>query len=263
MAGDPVHAVRRGLALLTMACGGMAGPVAPPREVPILLPYENGVAVDPVRDAGQVRTTDAGASPADAGIADAGAPIYVNPPFHVPPHDGGVLGMSCAWLDAPPAVNCWKAAMESVHTCLGDAGPGRFVDGYHAELASGGKLQSSAAAAFHPMDGGTHGWNTAVRVTTASGAVCLETANGFAKARVTTPGGTVHFRNTSLFEYELTCPDGRVYTNVSDAGTCDSFGLRFLFGGVPGFDAQCSDTSCWQRATGTVTGVKQLATCTR
>lgn len=234
------------LGLAAAACGGVATPPGE-RRIPVLLPYDGGSAWD------EVRSRDAGA------VADAGPrPPFENEGFEVPARDGGLHGMSCGWLDAPD--NCWKAAMASVLRCLGDAGVGRLAD-TRCAFGNGAAWQSSSPPAFGTADGGERGWTTAVRLEGPSGATCLETAHGFAKARFITPAGTLHLSNTSLFDYELRCTDGTTFSNQADAGACDSFGLRFLFGGVPGFDAQCSDTACWLRATGTTSGVTRRATC--
>ncbi|MDX2015073.1 MAG: hypothetical protein SFW67_33070 [Myxococcaceae bacterium] len=199
------------------------------------------------------------AGPPDAGVAfDAG---FTNAPFTLPDAGGLDAGaMTCAWLDGP---NCWKQQADRFRDCGLPVGVvGRLTpDGRSCTFDGGVVIDFSGDAPERP-DSGTSLWITALRVRTGSGS-CFETAYTLGRSRFRAGSVDVYSHNTSLLTYEIICPDGRRYDNVRENGACDTFGLRYLGGGVPGHDVACDATECRVLFNGTSEGRRIAARCLR
>jgi hypothetical protein len=218
------------------------------------LPTAGGGAV-----AAQPGVGDAGAAHDAGGMVDTG---FANARFELPDAGGADAGpMTCAWLDGP---NCWKRQVDRFRDCGVPVGAvGHFApDGRSCAFDGGAVLDFSSQVPERP-DGGTTFWVTAVRLRDGRGASCFETAFALGRGRFRSGGEDVYSHSTSLLTYEIICPDGRRYDNVRENGACDTFGLRFLGGTVPGFDVACDAAECRVVFTGAGDGRRIAARCRR
>jgi hypothetical protein len=211
---------------------------------------------------GGTMESDAGlrdAGPRDAGPADAG---FLNAAFQLPDGGGQDAGaMTCAWLDG---TNCWKRQVDRFRDCgLPVGAVGQLAADGRSCAFDGGVVIDFSGEAPERLDAGTTLWFTALRVRDGRGASCFETAFTLGRARFRSGGEDVFSHNTSLLTYEIICPDGRRYDNVSENGACDTFGLRYLGGGVPGHDVACDATECRVQFTGSSEGRRIAARCLR
>ncbi|MCU0696772.1 MAG: hypothetical protein MUC96_09600 [Myxococcaceae bacterium] len=169
--------------------------------------------------------------------------------------------MTCAWLDGQ---NCWKRQVDRFRDCGVPVGAvGRFTDGGEACHFDGGVVIDFSSPLPEAGDGGNTLWITALRVRDARGTSCFETAYTLGRTRFRAGTEDVHSHNRSLFTYEMICPDGRRYDNVAENGACETFGLRYLGGGVPGHDVVCDGAECRVLFNGTTEGRRVAARCLR
>jgi hypothetical protein len=206
-----------------------------------------------------------GAVEVDAGSIDAGIAVdagFTNARFTLPDAGGVDAGaMTCAWLDG---TNCWKRHVDRFRDCGLPVGSiGQLSSDGRSCAFDGGVLIDFSGQVPAPPDAGTTLWITALRVRDARGAACFETAYTLGRSRFRAGTDDVYSHNTSLLTYEIHCPDGRRYDNVAENGACDTFGLRYFAGGVPGHDVVCDSSECRVQFTGTAEGRRIAARCRR
>ncbi|MBL8933735.1 MAG: hypothetical protein JNM69_04230 [Archangium sp.] len=259
--------MRRLLVLLLGACGGVtvtnrdAG-----TEGPLFLGGLGGAggggsaAGEPVAggNAGGV-ATGGGASGVDAGSPREASTGFENPRFELP--DAGDAGaMTCAWLDGD---NCWKRQVDALVQCgLPIGAVGQFTADGRQCVFDGGLTMTFSSEVPEVRDGGTF-WVAAFRLSTSTNASCFETAYALGRARFSAGATRVWSHNTSLFAYEIVCPDLSVFDNVPEHGACPDFGLRYLGGRVPGHDLACDATECRVTFNGAREGKRIAARCVR
>lgn len=205
--------------------------------------------------------TGGGAS-GGASVVDAGSPRdagFENPRFDLP--DAGDAGaMTCAWLDGD---NCWKRHVDAIVQCGLPVGAiGQFTADGRQCVFDGGLTMTFSGEVPEVTDGGTF-WIAAFRLSTPTNPSCFETAYALGRARFSAGSTRVWSHNTSLFSYEIVCPDRSVFDNAPEHGACSDFGLRYLGGGVPGHDLHCDGTECRVSFNGAREGKRIAARCLR
>lgn len=256
------------MVLLFAACGGVTVTnVDAGAEGPIFSGGLGGVgggsAAGGAPAAGGV-ASGGGGSTGGGFVLDAGAPrdagaTFENPRFELPdPGDAGA--MTCAWLDGD---NCWKRQVDALVQCgLPVGAVGQFTADGRQCVFDGGLTMTFSAEVPEVMDAGTF-WVAAFRLSTPMNPSCFETAYALGRARFSAGSTRVWSHNTSLFSYEIICPDRSVFDNTQENGACPDFGLRYLGGGVPGHDLNCDATECRVSFNGAREGKRIAARCLR
>ena len=152
------------------------------------------------------------------------------------PSESPAQPLTCEYLDGG---TCWTDLIEEAARCIPSGEVGRFSpDRTECTFSDGTTIEwDGDVERLNP--GQTSLSIIQHRILRPSGEACLTIRwLGVAHAAFDIDGQVGILRADSLLTFSMICPNGATYAN-DVAGTCEDTGLRWLAGGLPGYDVVC------------------------